>query len=324
MANWRLKDITGQKFGRLTVIQKVRRDNDTRAYWLCKCTCGNEKIVSGKNLRSGATVSCGCRMREVGHEGKRDLTGQIFGKLTVVNPSIKADGRGHMCYWNCLCSCGNMAEVSAASLTKGHTKSCGCIRLLGKLNPNWIGGDEYYGYAATKNRIGYAESVRRDPNNKNVAQVRCSVCGEWFNPSRSQVAHRIASLDGYGKGDAKFYCSDRCKSQCSIYGQKRYPKGFKANDYRNEVLDPDLNNLVLIRDSYQCQKCGIRENLEVHHIEGVAQSPMLANDIENCMTVCHSCHVEIHSQPGCTYADYQREACLDSKEAVNQQIAVQL
>ena len=68
----------------------------------------------------------------------------------------------------------------------------------------------------------------------------------------------------------------------------------------------------------KCQKCGATEDLNVHHIEGVAQEPMLANDIDNCITVCHSCHVEIHSQPGCTYFDYQRDSCEDIKEAVNQ------
>lgn len=54
------KDITGQKFNRLTVIKFAYRGKDNRAYWECKCDCGNVAIVSGKNLRSGNTKSCGC------------------------------------------------------------------------------------------------------------------------------------------------------------------------------------------------------------------------------------------------------------------------
>ena len=52
-------DLTGQRFGRLTVI---RRDESRKkaAYWLCRCDCGKEKVVQGCHLRSGATVSCGC------------------------------------------------------------------------------------------------------------------------------------------------------------------------------------------------------------------------------------------------------------------------
>lgn len=54
------KDIAGQKFNRLTVIKFAYRGKDNRAYWECKCDCGNVVIVSGKNLRSGSTKSCGC------------------------------------------------------------------------------------------------------------------------------------------------------------------------------------------------------------------------------------------------------------------------
>jgi len=55
-------DITGQKFGRLTVIKRVENDKWNKARWLCKCECGNEVIVVGTSLRSGETQSCGCYM----------------------------------------------------------------------------------------------------------------------------------------------------------------------------------------------------------------------------------------------------------------------
>lgn len=60
-------DITGKKFGRLTAIKfhhnKIRSNGKTRQYWLCKCDCGNEKIVLKSAL--GKTVfSCGCLQKE--------------------------------------------------------------------------------------------------------------------------------------------------------------------------------------------------------------------------------------------------------------------
>lgn len=55
-----MKDIKGQRFGRLTAIEMVGVDKSRCAMWLCKCDCGTEKIVRGKNLRSGETKSCGC------------------------------------------------------------------------------------------------------------------------------------------------------------------------------------------------------------------------------------------------------------------------
>lgn len=49
----------GNKYGKLTVIDKIRPDNKT-TYWKCQCECGNITYVYGPNLRSGVTKSCGC------------------------------------------------------------------------------------------------------------------------------------------------------------------------------------------------------------------------------------------------------------------------
>lgn len=53
-------DLTGQVFGNLTVIARAENDKRNKARWLCRCVCGNEKIVNAKHLRSGDTQSCGC------------------------------------------------------------------------------------------------------------------------------------------------------------------------------------------------------------------------------------------------------------------------
>ncbi len=62
--HWRVKDITGKKFGRYTVISFSVTRNRT-ALWSCRCDCGNEKIVAGSSLRTGAIISCGCYNKEV-------------------------------------------------------------------------------------------------------------------------------------------------------------------------------------------------------------------------------------------------------------------
>lgn len=69
-----VKDMTGEKFGRLTPVSFV--DDDRRgAFWECVCDCGNSIVVSGKGLRSGDSKSCGCMQKdtvtthgESGHE----------------------------------------------------------------------------------------------------------------------------------------------------------------------------------------------------------------------------------------------------------------
>lgn len=58
----REKDWSGKRFGKLIVIKRAEnKGKDTG--WLCKCDCGNEKVIRAGDLRSGATQSCGCVMR---------------------------------------------------------------------------------------------------------------------------------------------------------------------------------------------------------------------------------------------------------------------
>lgn len=62
-------DLTGQRFGRLTVRHQSPAKGQAR--WVCRCDCGTEKIVPSERLRHGETRSCGCLHREV---TKRNLT----------------------------------------------------------------------------------------------------------------------------------------------------------------------------------------------------------------------------------------------------------
>lgn len=54
------KDLTGQKFGKLTIIERAENDKQGNAQWLCKCDCGKTVIVRGYQLTIGKTNSCGC------------------------------------------------------------------------------------------------------------------------------------------------------------------------------------------------------------------------------------------------------------------------
>lgn len=56
-------DLTGQRFGRLTVLNRVGPQKGA-SMWKCRCDCGNEKIVCGAQLRAGHPLSCGCLRRD--------------------------------------------------------------------------------------------------------------------------------------------------------------------------------------------------------------------------------------------------------------------
>lgn len=60
-----LIDLTGKKFGRLTVVKRADNDKNGSPRWQCKCDCGKFVSVYGSSLRSGETQSCGCLNREI-------------------------------------------------------------------------------------------------------------------------------------------------------------------------------------------------------------------------------------------------------------------
>ena len=55
-----LIDLTGKRFGKLTVIERTQNDLSYGSKWLCRCDCGNTVVVLSNNLRRGNTRSCGC------------------------------------------------------------------------------------------------------------------------------------------------------------------------------------------------------------------------------------------------------------------------
>ena len=115
------------RFGKLTAkyISHVYKDPTGHywPYWYCECDCGGSKIASASNIIRGHVTSCGCAMVV-------DLTGTIFGRLTVLGMygrSTQPNGATRT-DWLCKCTCGERTIVSHGNLTSGHTKSCGCLR----------------------------------------------------------------------------------------------------------------------------------------------------------------------------------------------------
>lgn len=122
-------DLTGQKFGLLTVlyrdVDKEKTVKNTNSYWCCKCDCGNLHTVRSSDLKSGKIKSCGCLKHKASYNAE-NLEGQTFSNLTVVR---RIENRYGKRYWKCICKCGKEIEVSTSDLKNGHTKSCGCLKI---------------------------------------------------------------------------------------------------------------------------------------------------------------------------------------------------
>lgn len=136
----------------------------------------------------------------------RDLSGIRFYRLTVINKTVSASGR---IAWNCECDCGGKAVVLTSNLTRGHTKSCGCIQRERT-------GDAHKRHGKTKTRAYSTwQNMLNRCRNENVRSYKnyggrgITVCERWHTfenfiddmgyPSKDQSIERKNVSLGYFK-----------------------------------------------------------------------------------------------------------------------------
>lgn len=172
----RVSDLRGRIFGRLTVLRpgvRLRGKKSAGAFWECRCTCGRQVTVPGAELRRGRTKSCPlCRVI--------DLTGQIFGRLTVVGrakaPRNRKSGRT---FWLCQCTCGRRIRVDSGSLRTENTRSCGCL------------GREHLPKWQAENKDRWLEAYRKGLTLERNAAVRTAARISRRQTSSRQKSSRI-------------------------------------------------------------------------------------------------------------------------------------
>jgi len=126
------KDITGQRFGKLTVLSPTKERRSGNVVWKCRCDCGNLYYQSGRNLVRGFSKHCGCEKKRGKSAEFRDITDQKFNRLTALYPTDKRSSSGSV-IWHCICDCGREAKVSETALVHGSQISCGCrVQEVGK------------------------------------------------------------------------------------------------------------------------------------------------------------------------------------------------
>ncbi len=136
-------DLTGKTFGKLTVTGLSRRDKWGAPIWSCICECGKEVESRTKGLQKMRAPSCGCSPSFI-----NDLTGKVFGDLTVLKLSHKASN-GTL-FWECSCTCGGSKKERSYRLTTGKTTNCGChTRRRLEL------GDQVFGNLLVKKFVGF-------------------------------------------------------------------------------------------------------------------------------------------------------------------------
>ena len=201
-------DLTNQKFGELTVLRqatkeeiqnytKIQDTTKTRnACWWVQCSCGKEPfVVQGRNLRNGKTQSCG-HLKSHPNSNRDNLEGQKFGKLTVLN--YVGSNKNGFGVWHCKCDCGNEKDILGASLKKGETKSCGCLK-----EETYHGHPiDYYGQ-----RFGFIEPLYptddRSTGKNIIWHCKCHNCGNELDIASNNLKRYISCGCIHSKGEYK-------------------------------------------------------------------------------------------------------------------------
>lgn len=162
-----IKDITGQRFGRLVVVKFV--ELRTQARWLCRCDCGNETTVPGGSLRNGNTRSCGCLHREsIQKTNKGRSTHGMFG-----TPEYRS--------WSAMMSrCNNPAITAFARYGGRGIKVC----------PEWSSFEAFY---ADMGPRPPGSSLDRIDNEKGYEPSNC----RWATRTQQQRNRRGNRLITY-------------------------------------------------------------------------------------------------------------------------------
>lgn len=240
-------DRVGEVFGELRVIKMERNSKGKRA-WICRCSCGNitQPIVGG-NLTSGNTTKC------KNHPYVIDLTGNRYGKLTVVSYS-HTEGKRVM--WNVICDCGK-EKCYRSDMLQNKFKSCGCnwknshnmIDDIVLYKTNW-----YNNYCAAKAR---ATNIN-NPNYKHYDEL---IQGEKFQkewldnpmefikhigekPSPQHSIDRIDNTKGYVIGNVRWATNVEQSNNTRDRKQRLIDLTLQSKllNERSEVVNPYIFN----------------------------------------------------------------------------------
>lgn len=161
-------DLTGKRFGKLSVLYKTDRKKNGSFLWTCRCDCGNEKEVTARDLNSARVKSCGCSKGN-----SRSLVGKRFGMLVVIADSGEKQGTSKM--WLCKCDCGSVKKIRTDSLTSGKVISCGCQKKTQKKIDELIAGRKLSDHTSD---VFFKNTLSK--NNRTGVNGVCQYRGEYI------------------------------------------------------------------------------------------------------------------------------------------------
>lgn len=213
-------NLLGNIYGMLTVVGEAEQPLHVKRkqiHWLCKCSCGNEKITLASSLESGRIKSCGCL-------NKLNLLGNRYGMLTVI---MEAKNPLHIKYkrihWICQCDCGNEKVVRTYSLTTGHTKSCGCSCTITNKEEAIIASAKHVF------RSYYNDGNLKFEDFYKMSQLSCAYCGTKASDSLNKI---------------NIFINSKTSRYASEFAMKNGLFQYNGLDRVDSLMPHNLNNVV--------------------------------------------------------------------------------
>jgi hypothetical protein len=271
----RLHDLTGLVFGELTVIGATNQYSGKKVLWRCRCSCGNERLISGPYLKARKAPTCGVQSNHLLSGKAKDLTGVVFGELTVTKPIGKNNSK--QLIWHCLCSCGNETQVAAGNLGRS-IKTCGHTQKTDLTNQRF-GRLKVLGPAPRKRKLKTWRcrcncSAVIDVVQQNLTDGKSRSCGCYKNEA---VASRMRT---HGMSGTAAYIR--------LHDAKRRARlnAFDCTDVTDDAMQEKL-----LAQNYQCHWCDTP--FDIHpphqdHIHPISRGgPHMLN---NLVWACRSCN----------------------------------
>ncbi|MCF8019798.1 MAG: hypothetical protein K9L62_10345 [Vallitaleaceae bacterium] len=130
--------------------------------------------------------------------------------------------------------------------------------------------------------------------------------GGWFSPTRGQITERRRGLY-CGNDGSYFYCCEKCKNECPLFGLQSDPFQERQKQYTQEEYQ-QFREHVLNRDNYKCQFCGEKAE-HVHHERPQKLEPFYALDPDFAWSCCKKCHYEKGHKDECSTGKLSKIFC---------------
>jgi hypothetical protein len=185
------KSLIGRRFYRLTVIAPADPDKDGAKQWLCKCDCGNEKVIHQQSLCRGSTKSCGCYKAETSRKRMPRGWGKIFTKEFLETEHIEK-------------------KRSLRQIAKEAGCTIGCIRRYMKKH-KLEANDIFHNIAGQKFEMLTAISFAHSKCGSSYWNVRCDCGVEKTVQTTALVRHKIVSCGCWNRNKNWQGCGDLSK-----------------------------------------------------------------------------------------------------------------